>query len=686
MQAAEPADAEDYTESDDEGADGYRKGGYHAVSVGEVYNGRYSVIAKLGWGHFSTVWLCQDIRYQRYVAMKVQKSAPHYTEAAYDEIELLAQAAKRGNTAEWDATQRGHLRDVFPMLPFTGVVQLIDYFEHTGPNGKHVCMVFETMGPNVLALIKRYNFKGVPLPIVRKVAQHVLIGLDYLHRICGIIHTDLKPENVLVACPKGVPVNKHGVPLVGNVDPAILAAKQQSMSEKLFQVKDAVKQAKAEKKKGRKVKAKAEKNGEEAEGADGGAEDGEDEREVEVAKPAPAAPAKLPPEPAEAAPLPPTENASAPGSAPSAAMQLGAFSKAAPQKPPGAATEGQSKGIIEPPYMKPLLKPTRSDPTLLSSYGDESTMLMKPPYHHFQAMYIAGGAPPGTDPSGAGAAATAPGGGYPAGPKGAAPSGQTKQKQQQEGSGQQETHLTAKLLMEVASLDLFDHDDVMFKVADLGNACWVQKHFSDDIQTRQYRSPETIINAGYDTSADMWSLACMLFELVTGDYLFDPKASEEYPRDEDHLALFTELLGPMPKALIARGRRSATYFNRRGDLRHIKSLRYWGLDDVLQQKYRMHPIEAKNLASFLGPMLRLSPEDRSQAQQLLCHPWLRGIPSPEVAEAVARLGPQAPLGVADGDKFGLEDGAVPERAGARCGARNENVADDADRGAQAQGR
>jgi serine/threonine-protein kinase SRPK3 len=23
-----------------------------------------------------------------------------------------------------------------------------------------------------------------------------LIGLDYLHRICGIIHTDLKPENV----------------------------------------------------------------------------------------------------------------------------------------------------------------------------------------------------------------------------------------------------------------------------------------------------------------------------------------------------------------------------------------------------------------------------------------------------------------------------------------------------------
>merc|ERR1712118_176339 len=96
----------------------------------------------------------------------------------------------------------------------TGVVQLVDYFEHIGPNGKHVCMVFETMGPNILALIKKYNFKGVPVDQVRKVATHTLLGLDYLHRVCGIIHTDLKPENVLVSCPKGVPVNKHGIPLV----------------------------------------------------------------------------------------------------------------------------------------------------------------------------------------------------------------------------------------------------------------------------------------------------------------------------------------------------------------------------------------------------------------------------------------------------------------------------------------
>lgn len=56
------------------------------------------------------------------------------------------------------------------------------------------------------------------------------------------------------------------------------------------------------------------------------------------------------------------------------------------------------------------------------------------------------------------------------------------------------------------------------KLVDFGNACWRSRHFTDDIQTRQYRSPEVIVGQGYDTSTDLWSLACMLFELVTGAY------------------------------------------------------------------------------------------------------------------------------------------------------------------------
>lgn len=51
------------SEEEDEGFDSYRKGGYHAVRVGDSFNGgRYIAQRKLGWGEFSTVWLAYDTR------------------------------------------------------------------------------------------------------------------------------------------------------------------------------------------------------------------------------------------------------------------------------------------------------------------------------------------------------------------------------------------------------------------------------------------------------------------------------------------------------------------------------------------------------------------------------------------------------------------------------------------------
>ncbi len=60
-------------------------------------------------------------------------------------------------------------------------------------------MVFEILGVNLLEIMKRYDYKGIPMPLVRRMSKQVLIGLDYLHRVCKIIHTDLKPENTIVA-------------------------------------------------------------------------------------------------------------------------------------------------------------------------------------------------------------------------------------------------------------------------------------------------------------------------------------------------------------------------------------------------------------------------------------------------------------------------------------------------------
>lgn len=61
-----------------------------------------------------------------------------------------------------------------------------------------VCMVFEVLGNNLLELIKRYDYRGIPVKIVKSLMRDVLTALDYLHTICNVIHTDLKPENVLL--------------------------------------------------------------------------------------------------------------------------------------------------------------------------------------------------------------------------------------------------------------------------------------------------------------------------------------------------------------------------------------------------------------------------------------------------------------------------------------------------------
>jgi serine/threonine-protein kinase SRPK3 len=167
--------------SEDEGMPDYKLGGYHPIHVGEILVDRYVIIQKLGWGHFSTVWLTKDLKFNSYVAIKVQKSAQHYLEAAYDEVNILHQVATNWKSEEWKKAIQEHYKndpDLMAALKKYGhsgetshCVQLLNSFIHNGPNGKHFIMVFEILGVNFLELIKRYDYKGVPIPLVRKLAR-----------------------------------------------------------------------------------------------------------------------------------------------------------------------------------------------------------------------------------------------------------------------------------------------------------------------------------------------------------------------------------------------------------------------------------------------------------------------------------------------------------------------------------
>jgi serine/threonine protein kinase len=160
------------------------------------------------------------------------------------------------------------------------------------------------------------------------------------------------------------------------------------------------------------------------------------------------------------------------------------------------------------------------------------------------------------------------------------------------------------------------------KVVDLGNACWTFKHFTDDIQTRQYRSPEVLLGADYNTSADMWSLGCIVFELLTGDLLFDPRSGSKWDREEDHLAMMMELVGNFPASVYRKGKRASQYFSSVGELRNIAELKFWPLEDVLMDKYRFSEEDAKGVAAFLTPVLTADPAVRATAKECVAHPWL----------------------------------------------------------------
>lgn len=483
------SESSDYTSSEDEGTDDYRRGGYHAVRIGDSFKGgRYVVQSKLGWGHFSTVWLAWDTQNNRYVALKVQKSAQHYTEAAMDEIAILKQIA------EGDVDDK------------KCVVKLLDHFKHTGPNGQHVCMVFEFLGDNLLTLIKYYDYRGMPLHMVKEICFSVLVGLDYLHRQLSIIHTDLKPENILLLST----IDPAKDPRKSGTSPLLFPNKNKS----IFPLNSSLLK--------------------EGKSANGGLSRNQKKKLRRNAKKAAKACVNSVDDP---------ENDFAPENRKDTIESQ------------GGKSDGNSQGNLGE------IASSKKTP-------DVSVEVTEVEKHHKTYRKV--------------------------------------------------SRMTRQRLL--ASLDL------KCKLVDFGNACWTYKQFTSDIQTRQYRCPEVLLGSKYSTSADIWSFACIAFELATGDVLFDPHSGDNFDRDEDHLALMMELLGMMPRKIALGGRYSRDFFNRHGDLRHIRRLRFWPLNKVLEEKYNFPGQDANDFADFLSPLLDFVPEKRPTAEQALLHPWFNAVP------------------------------------------------------------
>ncbi|KAJ8600529.1 hypothetical protein CTAYLR_010709 [Chrysophaeum taylorii] len=174
---------EAFEEDEEEPEEDYVMGGYHPVSVNDVYDDRYRVVEKLGWGVYSTVWRCLDAKSGTEIALKIQKSAPEYTNAALNEIDVL-------RTIQQQARSQNRESDV---------VVLVEHFYVSGPHGNHVCMVFELLGRTLLHAIQETG--SLPLQEVRDITRCLLRCLAFVHDSVGVLHTDIKPENVLLCGP-----------------------------------------------------------------------------------------------------------------------------------------------------------------------------------------------------------------------------------------------------------------------------------------------------------------------------------------------------------------------------------------------------------------------------------------------------------------------------------------------------
>ncbi|XP_041748579.2 SRSF protein kinase 1 isoform X2 [Coregonus clupeaformis] len=601
-----PDQDEEILGSDDEEQEDpndYCRGGYHHVKIGDLFNGRYHVIRKLGWGHFSTVWLAWDIQGKRFVAMKVVKSAEHYTETALDEIKLLRSVR---NTDQNDPSREK-------------VVQLLDDFKISGMNGSHVCMVFEVLGHHLLKWIIKSNYQGLPLPCVKSIIRQVLQGLDYLHSKCKIIHTDIKPENILLTvnepyirnmAAEATEWQRTGAPPPSGS--AVSTAPAPKPTAKMSKNKK-----KKMKKKQRKQAEMLEKRIQEMEGAPevGEEEEGEDEERTGTTDAPPCAP------PPTSDTLQDIANDVTADPAPDKTEEKKEREESRMEVNCNGHAHSESHAVQrtneeEEEDQQNANKLDAVAPDNASTQGRDLPA---------NAAYPECNGDPGTDGKEW---------------RGRGTEGETEEckrpeKDEEERKdeemetevvpgreeGERNDKVAAGSLL-VNPLEPLNADKIQIKIADLGNACWVHKHFTDDIQTRQYRSLEVLMGAGYGTPADIWSTATMAFELATGDYLFEPHSGEDYSRDEDHIALIIELLGKVPRKLILAGKYSKEFFTKKGDLRHITKLKPWGLLEVLVEKYEWSKEEAATFSSFLLPMLDLVPEKRATAAECLRHAWI----------------------------------------------------------------
>jgi dual specificity tyrosine-phosphorylation-regulated kinase 2/3/4 len=157
------------------------------------------------------------------------------------------------------------------------------------------------------------------------------------------------------------------------------------------------------------------------------------------------------------------------------------------------------------------------------------------------------------------------------------------------------------------------------KVIDFGSSCFENEKVYTYIQSRFYRSPEVILGMSYGLPIDMWSLGCILAELLTGYPIFPGE------NEQEQLACIMEIFGPPEKHLIEKSSRKKLFFDSLGKPRvtvSTKGRRRRPSSKTLQQALKC---DDDAFLDFIARCLRWDPDRRMKPDEAMLHEFVTGV-------------------------------------------------------------
>lgn len=174
------------------------------------------------------------------------------------------------------------------------------------------------------------------------------------------------------------------------------------------------------------------------------------------------------------------------------------------------------------------------------------------------------------------------------------------------------------------------------KVIDFGSSCFENEKVYTYIQSRFYRSPEVILGMSYGMAIDMWSLGCILAELLTGVPIFPGE------NEQEQLACIMELFGPPEKHLIEKSTRRKLFFDSMGKPRLTVSSKGRRRRPSSKSLSQVLKCDDEAFLDFLSRCLRWDPDRRMKPDEAIRHEFLTGQKSSMPTSAAQRKRDESP--------------------------------------------